>query len=317
MAKEERTKRVVSFDQIPSRQRASLEAQLPKKASAGGCCGCLVILLVIGILFKLIFGGDDGEKSSKPIESPATQSQQIENNKSKSEEKTEQPKTEEKSKPPELGKNWIKDHNDVYMWNPQPTEGESITWSGGYIQDGDYRYADGSGITTWYIDGNIEQVDEGTFEHGQRHGQFTHKFPSGRIIYSNWDHGIKINETDSDFDDIDAAQQTFINYHKAITNKHYREAYDILSSNQKQRVGDFNTYTAGFVDTISSEVSDMMLMSSDDDSYTFDYTLTARDRYQGNRVKVQIFKGQVTMAKDKGRWYVRHAKSSKVNESFE
>lgn len=113
------------------------------------------------------------------------------------------------------------------------------------------------------------------------------------------------------------AEQTFRNYHRAITNHNYREAYEILSYKQREYVGDFDSYVNGFSNTISSEVSDIRLVSSDGDACTFDYTVTARDRYQGNRVKVAIFKGQVTMAKDKGRWYVRNARSNKVDERFE
>lgn len=114
-----------------------------------------------------------------------------------------------------------------------------------------------------------------------------------------------------------SAEQTFINYHKAITNRNYREAYETLSYKQREKFGDFDSYVKGFTDTISSEVTDMQLVSSDEDSRTFNYTLTARDRYQGNRVKVMTFKGQVVMAKDKGRWYVRNARSDKVNERYE
>ena len=115
----------------------------------------------------------------------------------------------------------------------------------------------------------------------------------------------------------DSAEQTFRNYHKAITDGNYREAYEILSFKQRERMGNFDSYVAGFSNTISSEVSDLRLVSSDEDVCTFDYTLTARDRAQGNRIKVATFKGQVTMAKDKGKWYVRHAKSEKVNERYE
>ncbi len=114
-----------------------------------------------------------------------------------------------------------------------------------------------------------------------------------------------------------SAEQAFINYHKAITDGNYREAYEILSYKQRERMGDFDSYVAKFSNTISSEVSDLRLVSSDGDVCTFDYTLTARDRSQGNRIKVATFKGQVTMAKDKGKWYVRHAKSDKVNERYE
>ena len=108
-----------------------------------------------------------------------------------------------------------------------------------------------------------------------------------------------------------------MNYHKAITNKNYREAYEILSYRQRERVGNFDSYAAGFADTISSEVSDLNLISSDEDSRTFDYTVIAHDRYHDGRIKMQVFKGQVTMAKDKGRWYIRVAKSNKVDERIE
>lgn len=90
------------------------------------------------------------------------------------------------------GKNWIKDANNVYLWNPEPQDGESITWNGGFVQDGNYKFADGSGTLTWYRDGEITQVDEGNFQHGQRQGRFSHKFPSGRVVYSNWNNGVEI-----------------------------------------------------------------------------------------------------------------------------
>ena len=308
MSDEERTKRKVSFDQIPVRQRASLEAQLPKFSKSKGC-GCLIVIIIALIFLSNIFGGDD-DKKSKPEPSQPAQTQQPVH-------KDESPPVETKNPVQDLGEHWIKDANGVYLWNPQPHDGETITWSGGSVQDGNYRYADGAGITTWYLNGEIEQVDEGTFRHGQRHGHFTHKFPSGRIIYSDWDNGIEITKSEPESDNITAARQAFINYHRAITNKDYREAYEILSFEQRKRFGEFSSYVTGFENTISSEVSDLNLVSADNDSCTFNYTLTARDRYQGGKVKIQIYKGQVTLAKDKGKWFIRHAQSNKVNERIE
>ena len=90
------------------------------------------------------------------------------------------------------GSHWIKDSREVYLWNPEPQDGESITWSGGFVQDGDYKFADGSGIVTWYRNGEVIQVDNGTFRHGRHHGRFSHEFPSGRVDYSNWDHGVEV-----------------------------------------------------------------------------------------------------------------------------
>lgn len=88
---------------------------------------------------------------------------------------------------------WIKDNNTgVYIWNPEPEDGEYIVWNGGYVEVGKYRYANGLGIVTWYKNGKVIQVDNGAFDTGRHHGKFTHKFPSGKVIYSNWDHGREI-----------------------------------------------------------------------------------------------------------------------------
>ena len=95
---------------------------------------------------------------------------------------------------PQLGREWIQDSNTgIYLKNPEPTDGESITWSGGYVQDGQYKLADGYGVANWYRYGELKQVDEGTFIKGERNGQFKHKFyPSGNVDYSNWDRGVEI-----------------------------------------------------------------------------------------------------------------------------
>ena len=307
MSDEERTRRKVSFDQIPVRQRISLEAQLPKFSKAKGC-GCLLVLIVVLLIaLNAIFGDDD--KPAQKTTPAQTQQQPTQ--------ESAAPPAETKQPAQDLGEHWIKDANDVYLWNPQPQAGESITWSGGFVQDGNHKFADGAGITTWYLNGEVEQVDEGTFRHGQRHGHFTHKFPSGRVDHSDWDNGIEITHSEPQSDNVIAARQAFINYHKNITDKNYRAAYDTLSNAQKQRLGDIASYVAGFENTISSEVTNLDLISSDSDSCTFNYTLTARDRYQGGRVKVQIFRGEVTMAKDGGKWFVRRAQSSKVDERIE
>lgn len=91
-----------------------------------------------------------------------------------------------------LGKNWIKDSRDIYLWNPEPQDGETISWSGGYVQDGEYKFANGSGVVKWFRYGELIQVDEGTFEHGRHHGRFKHTFRSGNVEYSNWNHGQEI-----------------------------------------------------------------------------------------------------------------------------
>ena len=113
------------------------------------------------------------------------------------------------------------------------------------------------------------------------------------------------------------ARQAFVNYHQAITDKNYRAAYETLTDEHRSYVGDFNSYSAGYSDTLTSEVSKLSTVSVSDSSVTFDYELTARDKIQGNKVKVQRFNGQVTLVKVGGRWLIDYAKSRKIDEHIE
>lgn len=219
---------------------------------------------------------------------------------------------------PALGENWIKDENTgIYLWNPYPTDNESISWSGSYVQDGDYRYAEGVGTVTWYKNGELNGFEEGTFEHGKPHGHNVYKFPDGRVKETDWNHGEEIQSdkapTKSAEED---ARQAFIHYHQAITDQNYSEAYSMLSSEQKQRVGDFNSYSSGYTNTISSTVEDLTLVTSDTNSFTFKYKLVARDK-QENSIKAQLFNGQVTMIFKDNRWVIASARSQKSDEWLE
>lgn len=93
-----------------------------------------------------------------------------------------------------LGYYWIQDQSTgVYMQNPSPIDGETISWSGGYVYEGSYKYANGYGTTTWRRYGDVIQIDEGNFVKGRKHGEFKHRFyPGGRVGYSGWSNGVMI-----------------------------------------------------------------------------------------------------------------------------
>ena len=299
---------------------AEKEEQLQRAKICGGLTAAVIVASAYMLYAPIEFTDGDIISATHNKNNSSSNESQAVTNVNPNANSTSTPKnstdtTQKSTSAAPTGEHWIKDTNSgAYLWNPEPSGNETVSWSGNYVQDGDYRYADGSGTLKWYRDGKLIQTDEGTFERGRHNGQFKHTFPSGKVSYSNWNHGKEVAEQNSDEDQ---AKQTFINYHKAITNENYREAYDTLSNAQKERVGDFNSYAAGYADTISSEISNINLVSSDGDSYTFDYTLVARDRYQGSRVKIQTFDGQVTMAKDNGRWYIRSARSTKTGERIE
>ena len=78
------------------------------------------------------------------------------------------------------------------MENPRPVEGETISWSGDWIWNGNYKFAHGYGTTTWTRYGKVVQVDEGRFIQGRRDGEFRHQFvPSGKIEFSYWSNGVE------------------------------------------------------------------------------------------------------------------------------
>jgi len=89
------------------------------------------------------------------------------------------------------GIHWIKsENNGAYIWNPSPVDGEKIEWSGDYIQDGEYRFAEGYGKVTWYRYGKVVQIDEGNWVRGQRNGKIKQQFiSSGKVEYNEWING--------------------------------------------------------------------------------------------------------------------------------
>lgn len=219
--------------------------------------------------------------------------------------------------PSPLGENWIKDDNGVYLWNPEPQEGERITWSGGFVQDGNYKFAEGTGVVKWYNkNGEIVQTDEGTLKHGQRHGKFKHTFKSGNVEYINWENGKEIK------DDIDdntrQAATAFLRFHEAISNKDYSVAFNLFTDRRQEEM-DYNlrAFAQGYSNTITSEITDLELVSSSNNRVVMNYILDARDRAGGGRTLYQQFSGQVEMVKVGGEWKIAATQSKRIKEVME
>ncbi|HEX7642783.1 MAG TPA: TonB family protein [Burkholderiaceae bacterium] len=63
--------------------------------------------------------------------------------------------------------NWIADANNCKLWNPNPIQNETVTWSGACV-DG---FADGPGKLVWTVDGKFSSSFEGTYSAGKRNGK--------------------------------------------------------------------------------------------------------------------------------------------------
>ena len=85
----------------------------------------------------------------------------------------------------------------------------------------------------------------------------------------------------------------------------------------KNHRGTYESFVSGYKTNISDTVDSIQVKMNNSTSTGFDYTLIARDVYQGNKVKVQTFKGTVRMVWDKGQWKIGYAESKKVSEYIE
>ena len=110
------------------------------------------------------------------------------------------------------------------------------------------------------------------------------------------------------------AAKAFVEYHKNITDGNYSQAYNSMTSSRQNSMGTLQQYRSGFSDTISSEVTDLNLISNNGDSVTLEYVLDAKDRTSNGRVLYQQFKGQVEMVKVGNTWKINSGKSQKIGE---
>lgn len=117
------------------------------------------------------------------------------------------------------------------------------------------------------------------------------------------------------------AQQVFINYHKAITEKNYDDAYDMLTRRQQTYILGGEAYSQIYENTISSTVDNISKVNSEDNTITFNYDIITRDNTEDNKIKAQKFSGQVTMINDNGKWLISdydvRNKTTKVDEWIE
>lgn len=88
----------------------------------------------------------------------------------------------------------------LLVWNPSPTEGETVEYSGGKISHYELNgeesgfplyYAHKYGVAKWYVNGRFMQSDEGTYYGGKRNGEFVQRFADGRVVKSNWENGVR------------------------------------------------------------------------------------------------------------------------------
>ncbi len=108
------------------------------------------------------------------------------------------------------------------------------------------------------------------------------------------------------------AESALINFHKAITEKQYRAAYNLLSPEMQNYVGGYDKFVLGYGTTISSKITEINIVSKNDYIAQLPYMLEAKDRFKAGTL-VQRFTGVATLKKD-GSWKISEITAKKVDE---
>lgn len=115
--------------------------------------------------------------------------------------------------------------------------------------------------------------------------------------------------------DVNNARKAFLDYHKAISDHRFKDAYSYFTDNYRQSIGDYSSYAHGYQDTLSSSVSNVKVVDSSPSKVKLMYTLNARDRIPASsRSKTQTFNGEVTMIQNNGNWYIDSMSAQKTDE---
>ena len=117
------------------------------------------------------------------------------------------------------------------------------------------------------------------------------------------DNNISIKNNNDNFIKYEAID-FFKGYHRAITNKDYRFAYDCLSSDMKRSLGSYNTYRSGYNTTIYSTVTKANVISVNGNTVEVEYVLEAKDFNSSYDTVIQHFAGTVVLQKYNGIWKI-------------
>lgn len=113
-------------------------------------------------------------------------------------------------------------------------------------------------------------------------------------------------------DDVAKARRVFLDYHQDISSHDFSGAYSNLSQSMQANMGDVSSYSKGFKNTLSSNVSHLHVMSVTPSAITFAYELEAQDRGLGLSRQTQRFSGTVAMVLENGQWKIGEMEANKI-----
>ena len=139
---------------------------------------------------------------------------------------------------------------------------------------------------------------------------------SMRVLYPETSNSSSNSNNDNSIpQNVQQAANAFLAYHESITSKNFRRAYDLQTYSRKQTMGDFDTFSRGYSNTLKSEITALNLVANNGNTVTLSYTLEAVDFGGGDTRIYRTFTGEVEMVNDSGVWKINSVRSSKISES--
>lgn len=103
------------------------------------------------------------------------------------------------------------------------------------------------------------------------------------------------------------AVETLVSFHRNITQKSYRNAYNLLSYNFQYEMN-YDGWAVGFNTTVSSSVSQISVVSESPVEISLNYILTAVDNIQGHE-EIAKFNGTARLINEDGFWKIYYIKN--------
>lgn len=100
-----------------------------------------------------------------------------------------------------------------------------------------------------------------------------------------------------------SAQDVFKKFHRAITRKQYRDAYNFYSSDMQNAVGSYESWARGYMTTVSSMPEQISVIEQTDDMTKLSFILKAVDKMNGKMI-TRRFKGVVTLVQSDDGWKI-------------
>lgn len=100
-----------------------------------------------------------------------------------------------------------------------------------------------------------------------------------------------------------SAQDVFKKFHRSITRKQYRDAYNFYSSDMQNAVGSYESWARGYMTTVSSMPEQVSVIEQTDDMTKLSFILKAVDKKNGKMI-TRRFKGIVTLVQSDDGWKI-------------